>query len=358
MHLSRVLRRFDLCTIIEHIHPLLARLLMILKCSGNMVLDQLLRLSRVSRCFWHSQTQRHLVLARFAFMEAYLISIKYPGSRKCSPFPKLSPNIMPSSSQTPRYAYATQNSAAPQCPNALIQSCLPLPKPRHHSIPSILHTIPHAPPHPLLKLFAVLPPQLPRLNIRRRLIIRTPQHTDNAQQNRLRRLYRTPPLTRILISILILSRRMQDTDTDLPILIDVRMENRRFEFQFRWIVGVIGWERHSSAETASAVEGVLFVGEHEHDFPFEDVGIYEANAYAGYVFICLHLFVLLAEDEGCAGGAARRGGVASIGGRSHGGVEGGGVARSVALIEAGRRVWAEWKSWDPIQSESCTCTGC
>lgn len=120
---------------------------------------------------------------------------------------------------------------------------------------------------------------------------------------------------------------MQNTNADLSILIHIGMEDWRFEFQFRWIVWVIGWERHSSAETASAVEGVLFVREHEHDFPFEDVGVYEADAYAGDVFVCLHLFVLLAEDEGCAGGAAGRGGVASIGGRSHGGVEGGGVAR-------------------------------
>lgn len=120
---------------------------------------------------------------------------------------------------------------------------------------------------------------------------------------------------------------MQDANADLSILIHIRMEYRCFEFQFRWVVWVIGWESHSSAETASAVEGVLFVGEHEHDFPFEDVGVYETDAYAGDVFICLHLFVLLAEDECCAGGAARRSGVASIGGRSHGGVEGGGVAR-------------------------------
>lgn len=93
------------------------------------------------------------------------------------------------------------------------------------SIPSILLTIPHTPPNPPLKLLPILPPQLPRLNIRRRLIIRTPQHTNDTQQNTLGSLNRTPPFRRTLIPKLILSSGVQNRNTHDAILVDVGVEN-------------------------------------------------------------------------------------------------------------------------------------
>lgn len=65
---------------------------------------------------------------------------------------------------------------------------------------------------------------------------------------------------------------------------------------------IVRGESEFGAENSSAVEVVLVFREHEHYFPFEDGGVYEADGNSGDVFVCAHLFVLAGEEEGGAGG--------------------------------------------------------
>lgn len=119
------------------------------------------------------------------------------------------------------------------------------------SFPSILLTIPHTPPDPLLKLLPILPPHFPRLDIGRTLIVRTTQHTDHAQQNRLGSLHGTPSLAGALITVLVVFGRVQDADADFAIGVDVGVENGSFEFEFGRLVRIFGGELETSAEYAS-----------------------------------------------------------------------------------------------------------
>lgn len=67
-------------------------------------------------------------------------------------------------------------------------------------------------------------------------------------------------------------------------------------------MGIVGGESEFGAENSSAIEVVLLFGEHEHDFPFKDGRVDEADGNSGNVFVGAHLFVLAGEEEGGAGG--------------------------------------------------------
>lgn len=67
------------------------------------------------------------------------------------------------------------------------------------------------------------------------------------------------------------------------------MPNGRFEPHLWWFVRVVFWEAESCAEEAAAVEFAV-VGDHEHDLPFVDVVVDEADRDVGEGFVGLHLF--------------------------------------------------------------------
>ena len=79
--------------------------------------------------------------------------------------------------------------------------------------PDILPTLPP-------KLLRILPPHPGCLHIRRALIVRTAQHRNNTQQNRLRRLHGRPPFRGGLVSVFILFRWMKDRDADFAVGVD------------------------------------------------------------------------------------------------------------------------------------------
>lgn len=56
------------------------------------------------------------------------------------------------------------------------------------------------------------------------------------------------------------------------------------------------WRR---GKAGTSVE-LAVVGDHEHDFPFEDVVVYQADAYALDAVFGLHELVLVAQEERCA----------------------------------------------------------
>ena len=90
--------------------------------------------------------------------------------------------------------------------------------PTNHSPISPLTTLPQALPHtpadPPLKLPPILPPQSRRLDIRRALIVRTRQHANHAEQNRLGRLHRRPALRGRFVAVFVVFGRVQDRDAD------------------------------------------------------------------------------------------------------------------------------------------------
>lgn len=74
----------------------------------------------------------------------------------------------------------------------------------------------------------------------------------------------------------------------------VRMPDRCDKFHLGRHVGVLGREMEQASETAAAIEATAFVGQHEHDLPFEDIVIDQAAADAGNVLVALHLLELAA----------------------------------------------------------------
>jgi len=138
------------------------------------------------------------------------------------------------------------------------------------SLPSILYTIPHTPPHPLLELFPILPPELACLDVRRALVVRAAEHTNHGEEDRLGGLDGRPALACFLIPVLIVFWWVEDGDADFTVRVDylsVSVEpwlipgNRRtiwvvewcLELHLRWVKWVVGWESELCSEASTCI---------------------------------------------------------------------------------------------------------
>nr|POE53546.1 hypothetical protein CFP56_28768 [Quercus suber] len=117
------------------------------------------------------------------------------------------------------------------------------------SIPRILLTIPHAFPHALAELLAVLAPQLAGLDVRGAFVVGAAEHADDGEQDGLGGLHGRPALRGGLVAVLVVFGRVQDTDADDAGFVD-------------WRVGVVsggcGW--WCGRERAGICVCVLTVG--------------------------------------------------------------------------------------------------
>lgn len=173
---------------------------------------------------------------------------------------------------------------------------------------------PQTPPNPLpnppLELRPPLPPHLRRLHIRRTLIVRLRKHTHHTNQYLLHALNRTPPLTRRLIVIRVIARRVQYTDTHLAVSVYVGVPYLAQELHLRRVERVVARESERRGEDAAFVGGVGGAG--DDGFPREHVVFgYGAGGYAvwgvreeGFVFG----EEAFGRDGGGHGGRSGRGG--------------------------------------------------
>ncbi|KAG0586948.1 hypothetical protein KC19_2G130100 [Ceratodon purpureus] len=129
----------------------------------------------------------------------------------------------------------------------------------HRHAPSGSHSheflrFPHDPPHLLLELLPRLPPLLRGIHIRRRLVVRVRQHRDDAQQDRLHRVHRRPPLARQLVPVRVVPGGVQDRDAHAPVRVHIRVPHLRREPHRRRAVGVIRRKAHDGVEETPLVQ--------------------------------------------------------------------------------------------------------
>lgn len=82
------------------------------------------------------------------------------------------------------------------------------------------------------------------LHVGRALVVGAVEETDSAEQNRLRRLDRTPAFGSSFVAVLVFLGRMEDGDAQLAVLVDVWVEgNRVLESKRGRHVRIARWER-------------------------------------------------------------------------------------------------------------------
>jgi hypothetical protein len=91
--------------------------------------------------------------------------------------------------------------------------------------------LPHALPATSSEILMLALPLLTQharsLHVSRALVVGAVEETDSAEQNRLRRLNRTPAFGGSFVAVLVLLGRMEDGDAQLAVLVDVWVEGNR-----------------------------------------------------------------------------------------------------------------------------------